>query len=189
MSAFKPITHVEVRWAPAEGEGLEHLTIRAVDGGYRVASVVIGAAADGREFGLSYEIGIDSQWHVTSVAIRRLDGRTLTAHSPEPGRWLDHDGKPLAAFDGAIDIDCAFTPFTNTLVVRRKTFAIGEAREYTMFYVPSDTLEPITDGQRYTCLAPDRFLYEATDGGFAAKILFDEYGLVADYPGLYRRIA
>lgn len=189
MSAFKPIKHVEARWAPVEDDGLEHFTIRAVDDGYRVASVVIGAAADGMEFGLSYDIDIDRAWHVTSFAIRRLDGKTLSARSPEPGRWRDHDGKRLAAFDGAIDIDCAFTPFTNTLVVLRNTFATGEAREFTMFYVPSDTLEPITDGQRYTCLAPDHFLYEATDGAFTAKILFDEYGLVADYPGLYRRIA
>lgn len=189
MSGFKPIDHVEVRWAPAEGEGLEHFTIRAVDSGYHVASVVIGAAVDGREFGLSYEIDIDSEWLVKAFAIRRLDGKTLSARSPERGHWLGSDGRPLAALAGTIDIDCAFTPFTNTLVVRRNAFAISEASEFTMFYIPSDTLEPVTDGQRYTCLEPSRFLYEATDGTFTATISFDEHGLVADYPGLYRRIS
>lgn len=189
MSAFRPIRHVQARWAPVEGEGLEHFTIRAVDGGYHVSSVVIGAGVDGREFGLSYEVDIDPQWLVKAFAIRRLDGRTLSARSPERGQWLGSDGSQLLALDGTIDIDCAFTPFTNTLVVRRNTFAIGDVREFTMFYVPADTLEPVTDGQRYTCLEANRFLYEATDGGFTATILFDEHGLVADYPGLYRRIS
>lgn len=189
MSAFKPIEHVEGRWAPVAGDGLEHFTIRAVDGGYHVASVVIGAGVDGREFGLSYEIDIDPQWLVKAFTIRRLDGKNLSARSPVRGQWLDSDGHRLPALDNTIDIDCAFTPFTNTLVVRRNAFAVGEMREFTMFYVPSDTLEPFADGQRYTCLEPNRFLYEATDGTFTATIAFDEHGLIADYPGLYRRIA
>lgn len=184
MIAFKPIEHVEARWAPVAGEGLEHFTIRAVDGGYHVASMVIG-----QDFGLSYEIDIDAAWQVKAFAIKRLDGRTLAARSPEPGRWQDEEGRALTRFDGAVDIDCAFTPFTNTLVVRRNAFAIGEVREFTMFYIPADTLDPLTDGQRYTCLEPNRFLYEATDGAFTATIAFDEHGLVADYPGLYRRIS
>jgi uncharacterized protein len=186
---FKPIDHIEARWVPVEGEGLEHFTIRAVPTGYRVASVVIGEA-EGRKFGLAYDIEIGSDWHVKSFALKASDGRMLAARSPQPGRWQDTEGRPLAAFDGAVDIDLAFTPFTNTLVVCRNSFTKGEAREFTMFYVPAETLQPITDGQRYTCIEPNRrFFYEATDGAFSAEVLFDEYGLVADYPGLYRRIA
>jgi hypothetical protein len=186
---FKPIGHIEARWAPVEGEGLEHFTIRATSDGYRVASVVIGET-EGGSFGLIYRIDIAPDWHVRSFAVEAADGRRLAAQSPAPGRWRDEAGRLLASFDGAIDIDFAFTPFTNTLVVRRNTFVKSESREFTMFYVPPDTLEPITDGQRYTCLEPHRlFMYEAVDGSFTAKVQFDEYGLVADYPGLYRRIA
>jgi uncharacterized protein len=189
MTAFKPIDYIEARWTPVEGDGLEHFTIRAMATGYRVASVVIGEA-EGRKFGLAYDVDIDSQWRVKSFALRAADGRTLAAKSPQPGRWQNADGKALDAFEGAIDLDLAFTPFTNTLVVRRNTFTKGQSRDFTMFYVPADTLEPFTDGQRYTCIEPNRrFHYEATDGTFSADIAFDEYGLVADYPGLYRRIA
>ena len=59
-----------------------------------------------------------------------------------------------------------------------------------MLWMPSDTLEPFVGGQRYTCHEPGkRFHYEATDGSFEADITFDDYGLVTDYPGLFRRVA
>jgi hypothetical protein len=103
---------------------------------------------------------------------------------------LDGAGGALAKFDGCIDIDLSFTCFTNTLPVRRTVFTKGEAREFSMLWMPSDTLDPFVDGQRYTCLEPGkRFHYAATDGAFEATIEFDEHGLVTDYPGLFRRIS
>ena len=58
-----------------------------------------------------------------------------------------------------------------------------------MLWVPTETLEPVPDGQRCTCITLGRrFNYEATDGSFKAEIEFDEFGLVQDYPGLFRRI-
>ena len=69
-------------------------------------------------------------------------------------------------------------------------FGAGQAREFAMLWMPSDTLDPFVDGQRYTCLEPDkRFHYEATDGSFESTIEFDDYGLVSDYPGLFLRVA
>lgn len=39
---FPPLTLETVRWRPLEGEGLEHLTGRAVNDGLRAESTVIG---------------------------------------------------------------------------------------------------------------------------------------------------
>jgi hypothetical protein len=58
-----------------------------------------------------------------------------------------------------------------------------------MLYVYFDSLAPVVDGQRYTCVEPERrFLFEATDGSFTSEIEFDEFGLVQNYPGLYHRV-
>lgn len=181
---WKPVDEITARWRPVDGEGLEHLVLRATVSGYTVRSKVIG-----RDFAVSYAIDLDKDWRVLRFAVDSVDGRNRAYRSPVPGRWEDGTGKPLPVFDGCIDIDLSFTCFTNSLPVRRLEFAQGQAREFAMLWMPSDTLDPFVDGQRYTCLEPGRrFHYEATDGAFEADITFDDHGLVRDYPGLFRRV-
>jgi uncharacterized protein len=185
---WKSAAEIVARWRPVEGDGLEHLVLRATPQGYSVRSRVIGQNESG-PFAFSYKIDLDGSWRVLAFAIDSVDGRKRYYRSPAEGRWLDGGGTPLAKFDGCIDIDLSFTCFTNSLPVHRLNFARGEAREFAMLWMPSDTLDPFVDGQRYTCLEPDkRFHYAATDGTFEATIEFDEYGLVTDYPGLFRRV-
>lgn len=182
---WKPVDEIVARWRPVEGEGLEHLVLRATPEGYNVRSKVIGPS-----FAVSYAIDLDKDWRTLSFAVNSVDGRNRAYRSPTPGHWEDGKGDKLPVFDGCIDIDLSFTCFTNSLPVRRTSFAKNEAREFAMLWMPSDTLDPFVDGQRYTCREPGRrFHYEATDGAFEAEIAFDEFGLVSDYPGLFRRVS
>lgn len=186
---WKPVDEVTARWRPVEGEGLEHLVLRATPTGYTVRSRVIGET-DRKPFAFSYKIELDTAWRVLAFAIDSVDRRKRYYRSPSEGHWLDGAGNPLPRFDGCIDIDLSFTCFTNTLPIRRVDFTRGEAREFSMLWMPSDTLDPFVDGQRYACLEPGkRFHYAATDGAFEATIEFDDYGLVTDYPGLFRRVS
>jgi hypothetical protein len=186
---WKPVDEIVARWRPVEGDGLEHLVLRATPQGYSVRSRVIGEN-DRQPFACSYKIDLDASWRVLAFAIDSVDGRKRYYRSPSQGHWLDGGGSPLEKFEGCVDIDLSFTCFTNSLPVHRMSFGRGEAREFAMLWMPSDTLDPFVDGQRYTCLEPgERFHYEATDGTFEATIQFDEYGLVTDYPGLFRRVA
>ncbi|CAN5220133.1 putative glycolipid-binding domain-containing protein [soil metagenome] len=181
---WTPVDHAVARWVPVEGTGLEHMILTHTGEGYLSRSLVITG-----DNAFDCEIAMDAGWRTTSFSVRALDGRSLVMHSPEPGNWCDRDGTHRPEFDGCIDIDREFSPFTNTLPVRRVAFEKGEAREFSMLYVPTDTLVPIVDGQRYTCLEPGRrFLYEATDGAFTDEIEFDDEGLVQNYPKLFRRI-
>jgi len=186
---WKPVQEITARWRPEEGDGLEHLVLRATPEGYQLRSLVIGEN-EGKQHAMSYEIALDKGWRVLSFSVSSLDGRSRAYRSPAAGRWEDGEGKPLPVFDGCIDIDLSFTCFTNSLPVRRVNFSEGEAHEFSMLWMPSDTLDPFVDGQRYTCLKPGRrFHYAATDGAFEATIEFDDHGLVTDYPGLFRRIS
>jgi uncharacterized protein len=186
---WKPPDQIVARWRPVEGDGLEHLVLRATPQGYSARSRVIGEN-DQRPFAFSYKVDLDASWRVLAFAIDSVDGRKRYYRSPSEGRWLDGGGTPLEKFDGCVDVDLSFTCFTNSLPVHRMSFALGQSREFAMLWMPSDTLDPFVDGQRYTCLEPGkRFHYGATDGTFEATIEFDEYGLVTDYPGLFRRVA
>lgn len=181
---WKKVDEIIARWRPEEGDGLEHLVLSATPTGYSARSKVIGPS-----FAVSYAIDLDKAWRTLSFTVDSVDGRSRAYRSPAPGRWQDGEGDPLPVFDGCIDIDLSFTCFTNSLPVRRMDFISGLAREFAMLWMPSDTLDPFVDGQRYTCREPGRrFHYEATDGAFEAEITFDDYGFVSDYPGLFRRV-
>ncbi|MCF3638396.1 putative glycolipid-binding domain-containing protein [Rhizobium sp. TRM95111] len=186
---FRPLSLKTVRWRPLQGEGLEHLTVRTVDGGVRAEGVAIGER-DAASYGVSYRIDCDSGWRVRSLLLKDTTGRQLALASDGDGHWRSPDGTPRPEFDGCIDIDLSGSPFTNTLPIRRLNLdpSQGTAR-LRMLYIPFDTLEPVVDGQLYTCLVPARrYLYEAEDGAFRAELPVDEDGLVTDYPTLCQRL-
>ena len=180
--AFPPLGPRTLRWVSLEHGGLEHCSIRPVAAGIEVESVVVG-----RDFGATYRVDLAPDWTVRAFAVRRTDGVALAMHAEAPGRWALDEGRVGGELAGAIDIDLAASPFTNTLPIRRAPLAPGEAAEFRMLFVPFDTLAPFPDAQRYTCLAPGRYRFEAVDGSFAATIAVDADGLVIDYPPLFRR--
>ncbi len=187
---FPPLTFKTARWRPLKGEGLEHLTVRAIEGGIRAESTVVGEDGDGRPFGVHYRIDLDTAWRVRSFRVEETDGRGVAMTSNGEGERRSHSGKTLPALDGCIDIDLAGTPFTNTLPIRRLGFApeAGTVR-LKMVYVPFDTFSPFSDGQNYTCLDPARrYLYQAADRTFQAELPVDADGFVTDYPTLFARL-
>lgn len=186
---WKPVAEISASWQPIEGTGIENLVLKAKPAGFGVKSQVAGEA-NGRVFDFTYEIDLDKTWRVLAFSVKSADGRLVSFRSPAKGKWQDGNGNWLPIFDGCVDIDLSFTCFTNSLPVHRTKFARGQSRIFSMVWMPSDTLAPFVDGQRYTCLEPGkRFHYEATDGSFEAEIEFDDHGLVTNYPGLFRRVA
>jgi hypothetical protein len=184
---FRPLSSRDVRWAHAEGEGLEHLHLAATPTGVVARSALIGGQGD-RPYGVFYEIELDAAWRVTRFGIETALGQRLALKQEASGRWTGEDGTHRADLDGCIDIDLAGTPFTNTLPIRRLDGRLDEPTELRMLYVPFDTFEPLVDEQRYTELAPGLYRYEAVDGGFSADLPVDRDGLVIDYPTLFRRV-
>jgi hypothetical protein len=87
---------------------------------------------------------------------------------------------------GAVDIDLAFSPFTNTLPIRRLNLPVGSSAEIVTAYVEALSLRVTPDPQRYTRLATDEYLYESLDTDFSRRITVDADGFVLDYPGLFR---
>jgi hypothetical protein len=188
--AFLPARPLSARWRPVGADGLEHLDLRLEDGTIVIDSVVIGGRG-GVPYGLRYRLVCDEAWVTRSLDLTATDGRSLRLRSDGEGEWTDAEGFPIAHLDGAIDIDLAGSPFTNTLPIRRAALvAGGDPVEFRMAYVPFDTFKPVTDGQIYRCLEQDRlYRYEAADRSFTADLTVDEDGLVTDYPGLFLRIS
>lgn len=175
-----------VRWRALEGDGLEHLTLRAEANGLRADAALVGVRDESR-FGATYRINCDTDFTVRSFEIATTDGRGL-AMTRRDGAWHDSQRGPLSAFDACVDIDLSATPFTNTLPIRRCAWQPGHQRRIAMLFVPFDSFEPFVTEQIYTCLEPRLFRFETADGSFVAELPVDEDGLVMDYPCLFQRL-
>jgi len=138
---------------------------------------------------LSYTVHCDEEWatrwaHVSgSVGEVMVDVRVERLHD---GSWSIND-EIVPAVAGALDVDLAFSPSTNTLPIRRLGLAIGESSEVraTWLTFPEFVLEPLV--QRYTRIGPLAWRYESRDGAFVRELTVDDRGLVVEYPGIWER--
>lgn len=178
---------LSVRWKSLETTGLEHFSLSMHPDRVLGTGVIIGERG-GTPYGLYYRVVADLQWRTREVRVDLVDGMAIHVFADGQGRWTDADGNALSDLDGCIDVDIAATPFTNTLPLRRLGLKIGESAELTMAYVPMPTLRMAPDGQRYTRIADNRYLYESADRSFCAELDVDTDGLVLDYPTLFKRI-
>ena len=185
---FRPLSLTTVRWRSLEGEGLEHLTVRANSEAIVAESVVIGGDP-GAQWGVRYRIECDPGWRVRRLELAATSGARLHLEADGAGNWRLPDGTPQPDYDGCIDVDLSGTPFTNTLPIRRLGLEPTRGTvNLRMLYVPFESFEPRPDGQRYTCLEPARrYLYEAAERPFSAELTVDEDGFVTDYPELFER--
>lgn len=83
---------------------------------------------------------------------------------------------------GALDVDLAGSPLTNTLPLRRAGFTDTTILAAWVL-VPS--LQVVPAEQTYTMLGPGKVRYTA--GAFTADLDVDTDGYVVHYPGLARR--
>ena len=158
----------------------------------RIVSAAAGAVP---AFGAYYDLqtdeaGATKRFGMTVTLAERE--RQLSIARDEENMWLvtDHRGESRSAFDGALDVDVVFSPFFNTLPVRR----------YGLHVKPDSILVPVI----YVSL-PDMSLtsavisYSSAGSGTTEKIMVhspvsdttltvDADGFIVDYPGLAERI-
>jgi uncharacterized protein len=134
-------------------------------------------------------------WRTRSARITGLStsGRhERTLQSEGSGRWWI-DGEPAPHFDGCLDIDLESSSFTNALPVHRLELGVGDEADAPAAYVRSADLRVERLEQRYVRLEDaagrERYHYAAPAFGFECELLYDNAGLLLDYPGIAARAA
>ncbi len=175
----------------------------------RAAGVAVGAAPV--SYRLDYELDCVDGF-VTRRLLVRTQGATWSRRlvlSRDPqGVWgvetsvegevaLPEPGGDPSAFAAAVDCDLGECPVTNTMpVLRHGMLHGGPPRDFVMAWVSVPDLSVRPSAQRYTFVGPPAaaagpqagaavIRYES--GTFCADVVFDDDGLVVDYPGLGRR--
>jgi hypothetical protein len=141
-------------------------------------------------WGVAYELAVDGRWVTRSARIASYGGRAVLLEADGAGGWLV-DGEPAPGLDGCLDADLEGSACTNALPVRRLALDVGERAEVSAAYVRSDLRVERLE-QSYTRLEDEggrqRYEYASPAFGFSAVLVYDEHGLILDYPGIATRV-
>src|SRR5690348_1731396 len=115
-------------------------------------------------------------------------------------RWETHGEALLPPPSGdmhtlheAQDCDLALSPLTNTMpVLRHGLLRGGGPLDLLMAWISVPDLSIVPSRQRYSLVRTDELVsvvrYESESRDFTAEIVFDEDGLVVEYPGIGHRL-
>jgi len=174
--------------------GFEVVYFQAGDEGSRIEGWT-AAAEDGATWVVEYAIDVDTAGATRSARIRgrSADGfRSALLEADGAGHWLV-DGEAAPVLDGCLDVDLEASAMTNALPVRRIGLPVDARAAAPAAYVRAAGLAVERLEQTYVRAADEahwqRYEYAAQAFDFTTRLVYDEAGLVLDYPGIAVRAA
>jgi uncharacterized protein len=169
--------------------GFEVAFPRADAEGYRIEGQT-AAVEDAEAWAVHYVLTLDPGWVTRSAQVWGLatsGGRQLRLDADGAGRWRI-DGEPASQLDGCFDVDLESSSLTNAFPVHRLGLEVGQSAEAPAAYVRALDLSVERLEQRYERLEDDdgrqRYHYVSPAFAFECELVYDECGLVLDYPGI-----
>jgi uncharacterized protein len=174
--------------------GFEVLFLRQAADGYHLDGHST-AVEDGEAWSNSYSVSLDPSWTTRSAHVvgrSALGAREVRLEADGIGGWRV-DGFIAPQLAGCLDVDLEASACTNALPVRRLGLEVGERADAPAVYVRAVGLGVERLEQSYVRLENDaeraRYDYESPEFDFSAVLIYDEHGLVLDYPGIAVRVA
>lgn len=174
-------------------EGFEVVFFDGHDGGVRVHGHT-AAVEEGEPFAVRYAIELDERWRTRAARVsgRSLRGpRDVVLEADGDGAWRV-DGRAAPRLDGCLDVDLESSAATNAFPVNRLGLEPGGAAEAPAAYVRALDLCVERLEQRYVRMDDGaglaRYAYTSPAFDFRCELVYDEVGLVLDYPGLATRV-
>jgi hypothetical protein len=190
--SFSPLP-VTAAWQHRDARlGFEVACFQAAGRGYLISGST-SAVEDGQAWIVSYEIRLDQAWRTRSARITgrsELGARRTRLDADGLGHW-QVDGAVASHLDGCLDVDLESSAMTNTFPVHRMGLGVGARASAPAAYVRARDLSVgrleqeymrASDGGRH-----QRYDYAAPVFDFAGRLVYDEAGLVLDYPGIALR--
>jgi uncharacterized protein len=188
LPAIAAWRHLDAR-AAFEVVSLLHASDR-----YHVSGHVT-AVEEGEAWAIRYTLILDSSWatrfaHIVERSV--LGEFELLLESDGAGTWRV-DRKPMNRLTGCLDVDLEASACTNALPVNRLRLEVGQGADAPAVYVHAQDLRVERLEQRYARLPSagdrSRYDYRAPSFEFRAILVYDQFGLVLDYPGIAVRTA
>jgi hypothetical protein len=153
------------------------------------------AAVEGDEaWAVHYRVVLDASWRTESARVTsrsRAGSHELALRCDSSGRW-HIGGEPAPQLDGCLDVDLESSALTNAFPAHRLGLEVGEEAEAPAVYVRALDLSVERLEQRYLRLddteGRQRYRYAAPSFDFECELVYDEFGLLLDYPGIAVRV-
>jgi uncharacterized protein len=182
-------------WTDPDAQRMEAVRVVLGERSMRASGSVVSLPQEGTEaYSASYSLATDEIGTVKRLTVRtiRAQGEQhVTITRSEEGIWLvDHGtGAVRTDFEGALDVDLAFSPLFNALPIRRLGLhRVVAEHGLPVVFVELPSLEVLLIRQTYrTVLLDTPTVVCFASDSFTADITVDTDGLVLDYPGVTRR--
>ena len=183
FTAFSADGH-SVEWVTWDGAHRESFTLTWENEAWTATGHV------GRE-NVQYVMRLSATWHVRQFLLfRDLEQPDLWLALDAKHRWGEMNGAYRPDLDGCVDIELACTPFTPAVPIRRlelHQLAIGEAAELPVIEIDVETLAALPKLVRYERSGDQSWRRVTAGDGDVRAFTVDEYGLVVEEPGRFRR--
>ena len=180
--------HREVR------EGFEVVFLRSTGSGYSFEGHTTAVEA-GDAWVVHYAITLDANWLTRSARVSGFSAggqQEVVLEADGRGRWWI-DGAPAPYLGDCLDVDLESSSCTNAFPVNRLGLEVGQRADAPAAYVRALDLSVERLEQRYARVDDDakhrRYKYTAPRFGFECQLVYDELGLLLDYPGIAVRTA
>ena len=172
-----------VTWASWNGDPAGGATLRWENEGW---TAEVNLAEDRATVVLRLSAG----WQVQQLLLfRDMNEPDLWLATDGHGRWGEMNGAHRTELDGCVDIDLAGTPFTNSIVTHRLPLHVGHTADLHVICIDVETLSVVSRPQRYTRNSENTWTYTSLLAGHDVEATVDEFGLVLDEEGQFRRTA
>ncbi|HET9410838.1 MAG TPA: putative glycolipid-binding domain-containing protein [Candidatus Dormibacteraeota bacterium] len=194
-----------IGWVMDPGLGMEFAEVDITPRRMKATGVAIGTSPV--PYRLDYRFESRSRFVTRSIElVSRGQGwrRSLRLERDKLGEWdasweshgealLPPPTGDLKELSGSLDCDLALSPLTNTMpVLRHDLLHRGGPVDLLMAWISVPDLSIVPSRQRYTFVRTDELIsvvrYESSSRDFVADIVFDDDGLVLEYPGIGHRI-
>jgi hypothetical protein len=174
-------------------DGFEVAYIRQMPRGDRLQGYTTAVEA-GQSWVVGYRITVDESWrtrtaHVWTDSTAGL--RQARLESDTAGTWT-LDGSVVLHLQGCLDVDLESSACTNTLPIHRLRLEAGTLADAPAAYVRVAGLAIERREQSYLMVssdeAHDQYAHAAPIFDFECRLVYDNAGLLLDYPGLAQRV-
>lgn len=179
LRAF-PADGYEARWTTWDGGHGETLSLAWEN----EAWTAVGSVE--RE-NVQYVIRLSPFWQIRQfILFRDMHEPDLWLGTDGGGRWGEMNGAHRTDLDGSQDIAMSCTPFTHTLPIRRLPLEVGDRAELSVLEVDVETLGVVPTIRSYE--RTDVLGWRVTAASTSVEFEVDQFGVVVDIAGLFRRI-
>lgn len=184
-------------WRAPDASRMESVRVQLSGNRIRANGRLVASAPEEHPaFGVYYDLQTDESGATKRLGLTITTAereRQLVVARDEENMWLvtDARGQTRTGYDGALDIDMVYSPFFNTLPIRRARLH-QRAASITLptIYLMVPEMELSAAEASYCSAGPGEGITVLTPGTDPAgtTLLVDDDGFVIDYPGLAARI-